>query len=64
MFSPHCPTCGHQVLLGTDRIVRFAWSGGERAVVLRCWCGDVVSWNQQPPAAHQPDPADVCLIGA
>ncbi len=43
------------MLLGTDRIVRFAWSGegdgdGDRVVVLRCVCGELVDWDQRPLA--------------
>ncbi len=50
MFAPHCPTCRTRVLLGTDRIVAFAADrSGERVVVLRCTCGDLVDWDQRPP---------------
>ena len=57
VFAPHCPRCRCRVLLGTDRIVRFAWSGdgdgdgdGDRVVVLRCVCGEFVDWDQRPRA--------------
>lgn len=50
MFAPHCPTCGRQVLLGSGRIVSFAWDGdGEHVVVLRCFCGELVDWDQPRP---------------
>ncbi len=53
MFAPHCPACQRRVLLSTDRIVRFASTGGGRhLVVLRCDCGELLDWDQQPPAPH------------
>lgn len=59
MFAPYCPACGSQVLLGPDRIVRFAWDGaGRRTVVLRCACGDLVDWDRPPPTIATDVPAD------
>ncbi len=47
MFAPHCSTCRRRVLLGPRRIVRFAWSGEVRIVVLRCFCGALVRGDQE-----------------
>jgi len=65
MFAPFCPVCGHRVLLGTDQIVRFAWDGdGQRVAILRCYCGELVDWNQQPPAPSAPiRPEVLCRSG-
>lgn len=53
MFAPHCPACRRQVLLGTGRIVHFAWNGdGAHVVVLRCFCGELVDSDQQPVDQH------------
>ena len=58
MFAPHCPTCRRRVLLSTDHLVRFAWQGGERTAVLRCLCGELVNWDQQPPAGPGAEPEE------
>ena len=58
MFAPHCPNCQHRVLLGTGRIVRFAWDRhGERRIIVRCFCGTLLDalpllWGDEP---DQPD---------
>lgn len=53
MFAPYCHTCQSRVLLGTRRIVWFAHDRADTPPVvwLRCFCGTVVDWDAQPPAA-------------
>lgn len=49
MFAPYCSACRRRVLLGTNRIVRFDFSGaGRHVVVLRCLCGTHLDWDQRP----------------
>ncbi|WP_195210441.1 hypothetical protein [Actinomarinicola tropica] len=47
MFAPHCPTCARRVLLGPRRVVGL---GGR--LHLRCHCGELLAWDQQPPPAQ------------
>jgi RNase P subunit RPR2 len=55
MFAPYCSTCGSRVLLGYDDIVRFTSDGAaDHVVVLRCSCGELLEWDQQPPEAGVP----------
>lgn len=50
MFAPFCSACRHRVLLGPGRIVAFASrGGGDHAVTLRCWCGELVGWDERAP---------------
>ncbi len=50
MFAPHCPTCGHRVLLGTRRIVDFVWTrDGARRIVVRCFCGALLDALRSSP---------------
>ena len=69
MFAPHCPRCETRVLLGTRRVVGAEVTpGGGRAVVLRCWCGELVvdplSDPAVPEAARRPDADDPGPDGA
>ena len=52
MFAPYCRSCASRVLLGPRRIVTFAWDRGDQrpVVVLRCFCGALLDWDDQPPA--------------
>jgi hypothetical protein len=43
MFSVHCPSCGHTVLLGNRRLLAIDNVGGAIVVRLACFCGEVVS---------------------
>ena len=45
MFAPHCPTCERRVLLGFDQIVHGTYPG----LILRCSCGELLTWDQRPP---------------
>lgn len=38
------------MLLGTRRIVRFAWDDdGDRTVIVRCYCGELLDAFSQSP---------------
>jgi hypothetical protein len=56
MFAPHCPTCGHRVLLGTGRIVSAELASPSMTVAVRCFCGSVLDAFQETPlpAADSP----------
>jgi hypothetical protein len=60
MFAPHCTGCHRRVLLGPGRIVHTARPG----VLLRCFCGELVAWDQGPPRAQAEPRADPALAGA
>lgn len=49
MFAPHCPTCGHRVLLGTGRIVAAELASPSMSVAVRCFCGTVLDAFQETP---------------
>lgn len=59
MFAPHCPTCARRVLLSTDQIVR----GTSPGLVLRCHCGELLAWDQRPPAPGPEDGRPLALVG-
>jgi hypothetical protein len=64
MFAPHCPTCASRVLLGTRRIVRHSWAGdGHPVIVLRCFCGRLVSWDDEA-RPRSGEAAGACLTGS
>jgi hypothetical protein len=54
MFAPHCPTCGHRVLLGTGRIVDAALESAPLTVAVRCFCGTVLDAFQETPPLAAP----------
>ncbi|WCO65627.1 hypothetical protein PO878_14070 [Iamia majanohamensis] len=57
MFAPHCPRCETRVLLGTRRVVGAEVTpGGGRAVLLRCWCGELVVDRLSDPAVPEAAP--------
>lgn len=49
MFAPHCPLCGHRVLLGTGRIVAAELASPSISVAVRCFCGTVLDAFQETP---------------
>lgn len=49
MFAPHCPACGHRVLLGTGRIVAAELAPPTMRVAVRCFCGTVLDAFQETP---------------
>jgi hypothetical protein len=53
MFSPYCPRCRSEVLLGARRIIRIATDDDVHRVHLRCLCGDPVV-SEVPAASRQP----------
>lgn len=58
MFAPHCPTCGHRVLLGTSRLVA-ADLAGPKTVLVRCFCGTVLdAFDEAPTQVSPPHTAD------
>jgi hypothetical protein len=49
MFAPYCTSCRSRILLGIESVVAYDSSDGHHAVVLRCRCGRLLSWDAQPP---------------
>lgn len=56
MFAPHCPTCGHRVLLGTGRIVTADLATPTMTVAVRCFCGTVLDAFQETPSPAASSP--------
>lgn len=50
MFAPHCPTCGHRVLLGLRRLVVPPPTDRGPGPFLRCHCGTVLDALAEHPA--------------
>lgn len=58
MFAPHCPACGHRVLLGTGRIVTADLEVSTPTVLVRCFCGAILDAFQETPLGTAADPLE------